>query len=275
MSLLNGKQKTDIGNGLTVSSDLWLYGPEWKDGIYDAMGQIADRVIDFGSREQTLYNVSLQSPGELSAQTWTIVVDNSDGLLYTGVTNSFFYSFAPTDCAIRHTASIDGDYLPYSGWTGRITNMEYHDVVDSAGVIQPNTVTMTMEGVPGEYLRRLWTKDHGDAETKPHIVTPSGVAVTNMTAGWDLSGSTIRIWVQFNTSVSCTGRGKCYWSLLERISATAGTLHQLSFNYTGVTPISTTITPTIELDTGSIKRILRKPEIPLSSTRVNSSARPW
>lgn len=290
MGLLTTQQIEDIKTRpirqnlyLIVVPDSWEY-----DGIGDTT-LIAgdDYVLDWGRRSSTMYNTSLQAPGELSIQTWSVEIANNyvttsifsgiDNIVGRGVVHRV-YSILP---------SGGQSALPCSEWVGRIVDVVFSDVIGPGGDVSESTYTLTMEGVLAKDLRSLWDKDHGDDVTKPNTVTPSGIVIGSVSSGWDMSGGNVRFWAQFSTSTACTS--SCRFKIpgptaaLTTQTTASGTLHQVSwtssypswtgglgglFGGSGVHIRAT-------LNTGTIQRVVQPPDIPIITATQASVARPW
>ena len=246
-------------------------------------------VIDPGSRTASAYNVSLQSPGDLAAQTYQFTASNASGQLYHTGTGSYFYDVSktawvpPTTAVVKHQvyvwASGAWSELPCSPWVGRIAHIEYDDVLGPDGTWGPGTATVTCEGYLGELVRKPWTNEHGEHVENATAITPSGFLVYSFSSGWDMVGSDYRLWVQYRTTVTSSSSVKFYansgiWST--GIASTSSvTLHQMSIILTAPNFwTSATANGTIASG-GYLPVAVNYPDIPKINRSDGQTARPW
>lgn len=291
MGLLTTNQKAAIANGVRVKHLFRLLLDPWEAGGLLDTTTISEVPLDIGEMESTLYNVSLQNPGDLSAQVRTFEFSENE------VGNVAFLTTIGDSLlkyAIRHEMWLeDGSgQLPCSMWVGRIIDVQYKDRMDENGVVHPVSCTLTAEGTIGKYMRQLWTRDHGDDITKPHSVSPSGLVIDTVSSGWDNSGGFVRVWVQLNSSSSCTssldirsGFGSSGIWTSTPVTGGAATTHQLSYVSSipatswgyGTTWSAVTVKPRLKLTrvSDSKVRLVQPPEIPAILSTDSSTARPW
>lgn len=243
------------------------------------------RVTHRGQRSGTLYNVSMQEPGDLSAQEYQITARNIDGILYSSGASSYFFDgvsiyYAPTECFLKHEVWIWSagawSELPCSPWVGKIKEVSHDDVLNG-GSWAPGSSTIKAEGVIGQQVRQVWTPDHGYDVENATPITPSGFLVHSITTGWDYSAPDYRIWVQFSTTASCSSTATfrpsgLAWSVGTG-STSSTTLHQISINAASGNWGQYLIF--LKVNNGTLSIAKGEPDVPIVRRSNAQTARPW
>ncbi len=154
-------------------------------------------VTSWGSRGNSVTNVSPKSPGEVMHGRCEFTIDNSDGIanINTVRADGIFYSTTilsvpfmaePAACRVRHSfyvyAAGAWSELPGSPWIGQMQEPRYDDASGEA--------TLVAEGLAAILLREPWHVDHGYDTAVDTSYVSSGFGISSVTSGLTYGGAT-------------------------------------------------------------------------------------
>lgn len=174
MGLLTASQLSGLRSERPLIAQRWdIFIPD-SSGSNPASGDVKTlhndranitRVVDAGRRVIEGYNVSMASPGRLTAGHYAITVANEDGLLYPSATGNFWYNDSttyqadPIECHLVHSiyvyTSSGWSELTMVGYEGKIEEVTFDD--------DRKQVTIESRALAAVELGYKWTEE--DAST--------------------------------------------------------------------------------------------------------------
>lgn len=243
MGLLSSAQLAALDSGAKIAHKVEIINVGWQyvapgyefttsHTIHDETAGTPICVESFGSRANSVGNISPKSFGDVNSMRCEFVIDNSDGkalreaidedgMFHARDITDNSYMSRPYVCRVKHSkyAWVAGDWseLPGSPWTGQIVDVIYDD--------DNETATIQAEAYVANVLREPWDVAHSHTTIVSMPYTPNGLYIGSISSGVTSGGNT---WAQFNAS--------------EAVSADGATGYQLYFTYRGVQVTANTYT---------------------------------
>ena len=274
----------------TIAGTSWnLYHDE--NVVHDDTASPPVRAVTcWGSRANSVTNISPKQPGSIEITRQEITINNTNGKAHIGTVDSdgyFYFDYgayeamsAPSISRLKHSyyvwTGLAWSELPGSPWMGQIHEVHYDDIRGEATIIA--------QGLAAHILQEPWHVDHSVDSLVYNSHTPSAFSISDVTTGLTAGGN---LWLQATSSVACAGAAPVarfrYGRTPPQVNtpAAAGsstsTLHRFE-DTAAPSPwgmpncyISLTLTRTSD----SRALTFHYPEIPLVNLHQSTVARPW